>query len=115
MPIINQTKRKELAKEAILCNRPSKQAIGLMLHRKIYDQGLVFIFKKEKRISLHMFFVFFPIDVLYLDRNKKVVEIKENFRPFSFYTPRNKAMYIIELPSGKVKETGTTNGDLLYF
>ena len=38
-----------------------------------------------------MFFVFFPIDVLFLDKNKKVVELKENFKPFSIYFPKNKA------------------------
>ena len=57
----------------------------------------MFVFKKEKIIPLHMLFVFFPINVLFLNKNKKIVEIKNNFKPFTFYTPKNKAMYIVEL------------------
>ena len=46
---------------------------------------------------MHMFFVFFPIDVLFLDKNKKIIEIKKNLRPFSFYYSKNKAKYVAEL------------------
>ena len=44
-----------------------------------------------------MFFVFFPIDILFLDKNKKIIEIKKNFRPFSFYKSREKAKYVVEI------------------
>ena len=58
-----------------------------------------------------MFFVFFPIDVLFLDEDKKVVEIKKKFEPFTLYNPKNKAKYVIELPQGAVKNTNTKIGD----
>ena len=76
---------------------------------------LIFVFKKEKIIPLHMLFVFFPIDVLFLDKDRKVVELKEKFMPFAFYTPKYKALYIIELPSGIIKKTKTRVGDNLDF
>ena len=62
-----------------------------------------------------MFFVFYPIDVLFLDKNKIVAEMKENFRPFAFYNPKNKAMYIIELPKGAIKKSKTEIGDEIKF
>jgi len=62
-----------------------------------------------------MFFVFYPIDVLFLDKNKIVVEMKENFAPFSFYNPKNKSKYIIELPKNTIKETKTKLGDKIEF
>jgi uncharacterized protein len=62
-----------------------------------------------------MVFVFYPIDVLFLDKNKVVVEVKDNFRPFSFYTPKNKAMYVIELPAGTIKKTKTCVWDKIDF
>jgi len=58
-----------------------------------------------------MLFVFYPIDVLFLDKNKIVVEIKENFMPFAFYTPKNKAQYVTELPKGTIKKSKTEIGD----
>ncbi len=59
---------------------------------------LVFAFNKDTHVPLHMLFVFFPIDVLYLNKNKQVIEVKQNFKPFTFYTPKVKARYVVELP-----------------
>jgi uncharacterized membrane protein (UPF0127 family) len=75
----------------------------------------VFVFEKEKIVPLHMFFVFFPIDVVYLDKKRKVVEIKENFMPFTFYNPNKRAAYVVELPKGSVKSSNTKIGDTLRF
>ena len=86
---------------------------GLMF--RIKPKSLVFVFEKPKIVSLHMFFVFFPIDVLYLDKNKKVIEIKEKFMPFSFYNPKRKASYVIELPVLTVESTKTKIGDIISF
>ena len=62
-----------------------------------------------------MLMVFYPIDVLFLDKDRKVVELKENFRPFAFYTPKNNAQYIIELPKNTVKKSKTKLGDKISF
>ena len=62
-----------------------------------------------------MFFVFYPIDVLFLNKNKIIVEIKENFMQFTYYIPRNKAQYIIELPKNIIRETKTEIGDKIEF
>jgi len=77
-----------------ICKNSFNKTRGLMFSKK---KNLILVFNKEKRISLHMFFVFFPIDVLFLDKNKKIVEIKKNFKPFTFYTSKQKAKYAVEL------------------
>jgi len=79
---------------------------GLMFEdiRK-FDYALIFEFPRESRISasLHMIFVFFPIDVLFLDKGKKVVD-KITLNPFTpNYTPKYNAKYVVELPKGKAK------------
>ena len=84
-----------------------------MFSKKI--RPLVFVFDKEKIIPLHMFFVFYPIDVLFLNKNKLVVEMKKSFRPFSFYTPKNKSMFVIELPDGTINRTKSGIGDKIEF
>jgi len=66
-------------------------------------RNLVFVFEHEQRVSLHMFFVFFPIDVLFLDHKKKIVEIKTQFKPFTFYKSKEKAKYVVELVNNKKK------------
>ncbi len=77
---------------------------GLMFEeKKKFNYALVFEFPIESKIgtSLHMLFVFFPIDVLFLDKNQKVVD-KITLQPFiPNYTPKKAAKYVIELPKGK--------------
>jgi len=80
-----------------------------------YEKSLIFKFGKEKIIALHMLFVFYPIDVLFINKNKFVVEKKENFKPFTFYSSKKKAMYVIELQQGLIKKSRTEILDKIEF
>jgi uncharacterized membrane protein (UPF0127 family) len=105
--IKNKTTGKIIVRQAKHCKTIFSKAKGLMFSPKIKDKGLIFHFDKEQTVSLHMLFVFQTIDVLFLDKNKKVVEIKRKFKPFTFYMPKNKSVYVIELPedySSKIKK-----------
>ena len=112
--IKNLTKNTVISKNIKFCNKPLAKAIGLMFSKKS-DKSLIFVFKKEKIVPLHMLFVFYPIDVLFLNKEKKIVEIKEHFRPFSFYSPKNKARYIIEMPEGSIGKFNLEISDKLSF
>jgi uncharacterized protein len=105
MYIKNSTRNVIISRNAKLCRNIFSKTLGLMFSRK--NKSLIFIFKEKKIVPLHMFFVFYPIDVLFLDENKTVVEIKENFKPFSFYTPRNTSKYVIELSKDTIKNSKT--------
>ncbi len=83
-----------------LCDSFFSKFKGLMFSK---PKILAFRFSKEQRHLLHMFFVFFPIDVLFLDKNKTVIEIKKNFRPFTVYNSKEKAMYVIEIPAERIE------------
>jgi uncharacterized protein len=100
---INGKKKEIICNKVILRKTSLSQGIGLTFHKRIHDEAHVFIFRKPRKVALTMMFVFFPIDVLYLDKNMKIVEIKENFRPFAEYFPRNESAYVIELPVGTVR------------
>ncbi len=84
-----------IIKNAKICKNNFSKAIGLMFGRK---RNLVFVFDKEQIINLHNLFVFFPINLIFLDKDKNVIEIKRNFGPFCFYSSRNTAKYLIETP-----------------
>lgn len=89
------------------CRSLFSKALGLMFSR---PRPLVMRFSTERYVPLHMMFVFGAIDVLFLDKEAKVVEIKEDFRPWTFYNPKKKAMTVVELPAGFVRETGVKLG-----
>ena len=114
MIIKNKTKNKIVVNDAKLCNTIFSKFIGLMLSKK-QNRALIFKFNKEKIIHLHMFFVFYPIDVLFLDKNKIVVDKKENFKPFTFYKSKKKAMYAVEMPNETIKKARTEIGDKIRF
>ncbi|MBW3015102.1 DUF192 domain-containing protein [Candidatus Woesearchaeota archaeon] len=80
-----------------ICKSLFSQAIGLMFSRKM---AAVFEFNRKQQVSLHMFFVFYSIDVAFLDQNKRVIEIGKDFKPFRFYKAKNKVKYLVEMPAG---------------
>ena len=69
---------------------------GLMFSRA---RNLVFAFDDERKRGLHTFFVFYPIDILFLNSKKIMIE-KTKMKPFSVYNPESKARYILELKKG---------------
>ena len=113
MFVINKSKKKVLSGDAVMQENVIGKCLGLMFRRK--PQSMILRFSREGFHSLHMWFVFFPIDVLFLDKSKKVVEIKERFLPWTMYRPRRKAQYVVELPHGSVQETSTEVGDHITF
>ena len=104
----------QIISDALVYDGILSKFIGLMFSRN-KNTALIFKFNKEQIILLHMLFVFYPIDVLFLNKNKIVVDKKENFMPFAFYKSKKKAMYVIELPFGTIKKTKTGIGDKIEF
>lgn len=109
MPIKNITRKTIVAKRFKIAMSSIEKALGLMFSEP--KDALVMVFEKEKNIALHMFFVLGTIDVLFLDKNFKVVELKRNFKPFTSYTSGKKAKYVIELPAGSIKDSKTRIDD----
>jgi len=72
-------------------------------------EGLVIIPCK----GVHMGFMRFPIDVIYVDKHNRVVDVDEHLRPWTIGRPRARSRYVIEVPAGTVTVTGTTVGDEL--
>ncbi|MFA6888664.1 MAG: DUF192 domain-containing protein [Candidatus Woesearchaeota archaeon] len=112
MKVINKNKKNIISENAIVCSTYLKKARGLMFSNQ---KDLIFVQKKEEKVPLHMWFVFFPIDVVYLNNKKRVVEIKENFMPFTFYFPKQKAQYVLELAQGSIQKTKIQIKDYLLF
>jgi len=69
---------------------------GLMFSKR---RNLVLVLKEESRINaaIHMFFVFFSIDVYWLDKNYNLVDYRKKVMPFSVAMPKKKAKYIVEI------------------
>jgi uncharacterized membrane protein (UPF0127 family) len=62
--------------------------------------------------SVHMFFMRFPIDVVFLDRDWRVVRVVHGLRPWRVAGAR-RAVAALELPPGAAAEAGIKEGDVL--
>src|SRR5215469_10044941 len=62
--------------------------------------------------SVHMFFMRFPIDVVFLDRDRTVVGIRHGLRPWRVAGAR-RAVAALELPVGAAASAGVAKGDVL--
>jgi len=90
-----------------------KQVMGLMF-RKSLNCALVFDMGRLTYDGIHMLFVRFPIDVVFLDGNKKVVDFKAQVRPWvGTAFPRARFRYAIELPAGAVGKFSIKTGERL--
>ena len=91
--IIHKMTGKAISKNEKVCKSAISKSIGLMFSKK---KNVLMVFDKEKNVSLHNFFVFYPITLVFIDQNKKIIEIKEKFHPFTFYTSKKKAKYLLD-------------------
>jgi uncharacterized protein len=62
--------------------------------------------------SVHMAFMRFPIDAVFLDRDLRVVKVASDLRPWRVAGSRG-AKAVLELPAGEAKRRGLTAGDRL--
>jgi uncharacterized membrane protein (UPF0127 family) len=61
--------------------------------------------------SIHMFFMKFPIDVIFLNKKNQVVALKKNLLPNRLTRLYPKSVSVLELPAGTIDATGTKVGD----
>lgn len=61
--------------------------------------------------GVHTLAMRFPIDVLYLDRDKHVVHVEENLKPWRVAKVNMRTASVLELPGNTLKSTGTAVGD----
>ena len=71
---------------------------GLMFRKNMLGDGLII----DPCNSIHNCFVSFPIDVIFLSKDNRIVKVLRNFKPWRFSLIYLKASKVVELPSGKV-------------
>ncbi|MGC8838798.1 MAG: DUF192 domain-containing protein [Anaerolineae bacterium] len=99
MHLVNRTRGTLLARRVEVCDTFWTRSRGLMFRRALdEDEALWFQLDRPGRwtAAIHMFFVFFPIGVVWLDREGRVVDmaLAKPFRPW--YAPARPAAVFIE-------------------
>ena len=82
------------------------------------NHGMFFVFNHDDRHSFWMKDMRFAIDILWLDQNLVVVDIKRDATPESYpasFPSGAPARYVLELPAGFSRDYGIAVGDRLHF
>ena len=111
--IKNVTKGTVLAGQCRICSNFLTRSIGLMFARKMTPTVLAF--SNETSAGIHTFFVKQYLDVLFLNDHWEVVDLVEGLQPGRTYTPKKKAMFVVELPDGTIGKSRTSLKDVINF
>ena len=91
---------------------------GLMFRKNLkLDKGMLFIFPNESKVSMWMKNTLVPLDIIFISKNYKIVDIINNAKAMSkeILTSKVKAKYALEINAGLVKKLNIKIGNSIYF
>ena len=97
------------------------RAMGLMFRPSLAeDRGMLFFFENPDFHGIWMKNCKFPIDIVWLDEEKKVVDVKEGAPPCRadpcpVYQPMRRASWVVEINSGQAKRERLVRGAAVRF
>lgn len=101
-PVFNLTRGTVICDHALIADRPLHRMRGLLGRRALpAGEGLLL----HPTASVHTAFMRFPIDVVFLDRDLRVVKLVESLRPWRMASAR-RARSTLELATGQAAARG---------
>jgi hypothetical protein len=97
------------------------RGLGLMFRPSLpADRGLLFVFRRSDFHGIWMKNCRFPIDIVWLDEERKIVHVAENVPPCKAdpcptYEPLRRATYVIELNAGQARRDELRVGATVSF
>jgi uncharacterized membrane protein (UPF0127 family) len=105
----NQTRDAVLGHSIDVANTSATRRTGLLGRKGLEPGEGLWISPCE---SVHTFFMKFPIDLIYIDKDRKVRKVRHRVPPWRLSMCLT-AHSILELPAGTARQTGTVAGDIL--
>ncbi len=110
--VYNKTRETFVATEVTVADNYFRRLVGLLGKTKRWAQlgrGLWIVPSR----GVHTIGMMFPIDLLFLSKEKQVVHVEEHVRPFRISKVSLKATSVLELPPHTIYRSGTQVGDML--
>jgi len=111
--IVTNPSRGTVIGETIEVAESASQKVKGLLGRECLEDGQGLLFKGAG--SLHTLFMRFPIDIIYANKQGKVIKTAKAVRPFKLVAAPLRCHYAIELPAGAISASNTQVGDFLSF
>ena len=106
---------------AEIAQSDAERLLGLIFKEKLpEDMGMLFIFEEPDRHRLWTKNVRFPIDLIWLDSDRRVIGFEENLMPCRqdpcpTYAPKQQVLYALEITTGFVKLHGLKTDMVVVF
>ncbi len=97
------------------------RAMGLMFRPSLRrDRGMLFVFERSGFHGIWMKNCRFPIDIVWLDEERKIVHVAQGVppckaEPCPVYNPLRRAAYVVELNTGQARREKAVVGATLGF
>ena len=111
MKVLNVTRGGQVSAAAGRADTFASRLFGLIPRRDLGPEEGLWL---EPCAMIHMCFMNFPIDAVFLDGDLKVLRVMEELRPWSFSPWVRGARGVLELPAGRCAGL-VGEGDLLEF
>ena len=101
-----------------VADTPAKRTMGLQYRKELgSDRGMLFLFPSESPQSFWMKNTPIPLDMIFIDREQRIVGIVERTVPFSLDSRSVAApsQYVLEINGGLAKRHGIQTGDSVRF
>ena len=108
--VYNKTRETFVATEAIVADSYVRRLVGLLGKTKRWTRlgtGLWIV----PSSGVHTIGMLFPIDLIFLSKDKEVIHLEEYVRPFRISKVSLKANSVLELPPHTIYHSGTQVGD----
>lgn len=110
--VYNKTRETFVATEATVADNYFRRLVGLLGKTNRWaklGRGIWIIPSR----GVHSIGMLFPIDLVFLSKDKEVVHLEEHFRPFRVSRISLKSASVLELPTHTIYRSKTQVGDVL--
>ena len=106
--VYNETRQSFLSLGVSIADTFFTSLKGLLGKRKLRNDGGLWVIPSQ---GIHSIGLLFPIDLVYLDANRKVIHLVEHLRPFRFAPIKTSCESVLELPIRTICRSDTRIGD----
>lgn len=97
-----------------------ERASGLMFRQNLGERdGMLFVFEQEQPVSFWMKNTLIPLDMIFVDENFTITEIKKDVQPCKeepcpSYPSKENAKYVVEVNSGFSEKNNIQTGERIF-
>jgi len=82
------------------------------------DEGMLFVFQKPDKYGFWMKDMNFPIDIIWISPDFRIVSIEKSVSPSTYptiFSSKEASLYVLEISAGEADKIGAKIGDMVTF